>query len=100
VSSDRLEVVLLEVAGDLLAELCPLHVGGAEVDPAPDARVDDLLERIGEAIEAPRRTGRGKALIADRREGDPVGAEEGLQRVHGRAADGGVTRRVVRGRAA
>jgi hypothetical protein len=32
---DRLEVVLLEVVGDLLAEHRSLHVGGAEVDAAP-----------------------------------------------------------------
>ena len=87
--------MLLEVVGDLLAEHGALHVGGAEVDPAPDAGVDDFLERIREAVEAPRRTGRGKALVAFRGEGDPVGAEEGLQRVHGRAADAGVTRGVV-----
>ena len=37
--------------GDLLTERRPLDVGGAEVDAAPDARVDDLLERVGEAVE-------------------------------------------------
>jgi hypothetical protein len=31
---DRLEVVLLEVVGDLLAKDRSLHVGGAEMDAA------------------------------------------------------------------
>ena len=44
-SLHRLEVVLFEVVSDLLAEDRALDVGGAEVDAAPDARVDDLLER-------------------------------------------------------
>src|SRR4029453_906673 len=37
VSVDRLEVVFLEVMGDLLAEHRSLHVGGAKVD-APHTR--------------------------------------------------------------
>ena len=83
--SDRLEVVLLEVVGDLLAEHGSLHVGGAEVDAGPDAGVDDLLERIREPVEAPR----GAGFVAEGAEGDLVGAEEVLERVHertGRAA--------------
>ena len=50
---DRLEVVLVEVVGELLAEDGSLNVGGVEVDPTPDAGVDDLLEPIGETVEAP-----------------------------------------------
>jgi hypothetical protein len=45
VSAGRLEVVLLHVVDDLLAEYGALHVRGSEVDAAPDAGVDDLLER-------------------------------------------------------
>ena len=45
-SARRLEVVLLHVMDDLLAEHGSLHVRGAEVDPARDAGVDDLLERV------------------------------------------------------
>ena len=33
-----------------------LRVRGPEVDAAPDAGVDDLLERVREAVEAPVRT--------------------------------------------
>jgi hypothetical protein len=66
---------------DLLAELRSLHVGGAEVDTAPDARVDDLLERVREAVERPSRAG----AAADGAERDLVGAEEVLERVHDRA---------------
>src|SRR5918995_5864620 len=66
-----------------------------EVDAAPDAGVDDLLQRFGETIEAPRRTRRGRALVAYHREGDLVRSEEGLQRVHGRSADAGVPRWMV-----
>src|SRR5512133_3094078 len=91
-----LEVVLPHILGDLLAQHGSLHVGGAEVDAAPHARADDLLERLREAIEAPRRAGCGTALVADRGERDLVGAEEGLQRVHEGTADAGVPRRVVR----
>jgi hypothetical protein len=46
-----LDVVLAEPVGDFLADHSALHVGGAEVDAAPDARVDDLLEGLREAIE-------------------------------------------------
>ena len=42
-SVHRLEVVLLHVVEDLLAEDGSLNIGGAEVNPAPDAGVDDLL---------------------------------------------------------
>ena len=52
---DRLEVVILEVVGNLLAEHGSLHVGGPEVDACPDAGVDHLLERIREPVEASRR---------------------------------------------
>ena len=54
---DRLEVVLFEVVGDLLAEHCSLRVGGAEVDAGPHSGVDDLLERVREPVEAPRQSG-------------------------------------------
>ena len=84
-SLDRLEVVLLEVVGNLLAEHGSLHVGGSEVDACPDAGVDHLLERIREPVEASRRA----RLVAVRAESDLVGAEEVLERVHectGRAA--------------
>ena len=39
-SMDRLEVVLLDVVGDLLAEHRSLHVGGAEMDAAPYSGVE------------------------------------------------------------
>jgi hypothetical protein len=81
---------VVEPVGDLLAEERALHVRGAEVDAAPHARIDDLLECLGEAVEAPRRTRRWRALIAFRRERDPVGVEERLERVHDRPADAGV----------
>ena len=43
---NRLEVVLLKLVGDPLAEHGSLHVGGAEMDAGPDARIDDLSETI------------------------------------------------------
>ena len=49
----RLEVVLPQIAGDLLAQHGSLHVGGAEVDAGPDAGVDDLVDRLREPLEAP-----------------------------------------------
>ena len=45
-SLNRLEVVLLEVVGDLIAEHRSLRVGDAEMDACPHAGIDDLLERV------------------------------------------------------
>src|SRR5437588_6121634 len=90
-SSDPLEVMLVNVVGDLLAELGSLLVGSAEVDAGPHSSVDDLFERVREPVEAPRRTG----FVAERAEGDPVGAEEVLERVRERSGRGGVSRGVV-----
>jgi hypothetical protein len=63
--------------GNFLAEHRSLHVGGAEVDAAPHSGVDDLLERVREAVEAPR----GTRFVAEGTERDLVGAEEVFQRV-------------------
>lgn len=49
-SADRLEVVLRHVAGHLLAENVRLHVRCAEVQTRPDAGLDDLVERLREAV--------------------------------------------------
>ena len=89
---DRLEVVLLEVVGDLLAEHGALHVGGAEVDAGPYSSVNDLLGRVREAVEAPRRAG----FVAERAEGNLVGAEEVLERLYERRGRAAVARWVVR----
>ena len=85
-SSDRLEVVLFEVVGDLVAEHRSLHVGGAKVNAGPYSSVDNLLERVRESLEAPRGTG----FVAERVEGNLVGTEEVLKRVHVRAGRGAV----------
>ena len=61
------------------------------MDAGPHSGVDDLLERVREPVEAPRGTG----FVAERAEGDPVGAEEVLERVHERSGRGGVARGVV-----
>src|SRR5207244_11339450 len=53
-SLNRLEEVLPLPFGDLLADDRARGVGGTEVDPAPDARVDDLLEGVRHAPEVPR----------------------------------------------
>jgi TolB-like protein len=50
----RLEVVLLEVVGDLLAEHRTLRIGSAEVDAGPHSGVDYFLQHVGEPVEAPR----------------------------------------------
>jgi hypothetical protein len=89
----RLEVVPALPTGDLLAEQCTLRVRGSEVDPAPDAGVDDLLERLREALEVPRLRGEPRALDVER---DPVGTEEVLHHVQRRAGHAAVARRVVR----
>ena len=69
---DRLEVVLLEVLGDLLSEHSALCVGGAEVDAAPYTRVNDMLEQVREPVEASRRA----RFVTERAEADAVGTEE------------------------
>jgi hypothetical protein len=42
-SADRLELVVGHVLGDVEAEVLSLCVGGAEVQPGPDACIGDLL---------------------------------------------------------
>ncbi|HEY2046742.1 MAG TPA: hypothetical protein VGG93_09200 [Candidatus Udaeobacter sp.] len=91
ISVDWLEVVRLEVVGDLLAELGSLLIGGAEMDAGPHSCVDDFLERIREPVVAPRGTG----FVAESAEGDPVSAEEVLKRVHERTGRGGVSRGMI-----
>ena len=44
-----------------------LHVGRPEVDPTPHAGIDDLLQRLREAVEAPHGTRRRRALVAESR---------------------------------
>jgi hypothetical protein len=89
---DRLEVVLLEVMGDLLAEHRSLHISSAEVDTGPHASIDDLLERVGEPLKAPCRTG----FVAERAETNLVGTEEVLERLHKRRGRAAVARWAVR----
>src|SRR5439155_26340971 len=89
--SEWLEVVLLEVVGDPFAEHRSLRVGGAEVDPGPHPSIDDLLKRVGEPVNAPRRTG----FVAERTESDSVGTEEVLERMYERTSRARVPRRVV-----
>ena len=48
------------------------------MDASPHSGVDDLFERIREPVEASRGTG----FVAEGAEGDPVRAEEVLERVH------------------
>jgi hypothetical protein len=66
VSLDRLEVVLVEVVGNLIAEHGSLRVGGAEMDAGPYSGIDDLHVRVREPVEAARGTG----FIAERAEAD------------------------------
>src|SRR5256885_3557080 len=68
----RLEVVLLAPMGDVFANVRASGIGETEMDTLPHARVDDLLDRIGEAREAPRRA-RDRAERAER---DLVRSEE------------------------
>ena len=46
VSSNALEVVLMEIVGDFIAEHGPLLVGGAEVDARPHTGVDYFLKDV------------------------------------------------------
>src|SRR5437667_412724 len=82
--------MLLEVMGDLLAENGSLRVGRAEVDASPYSSVDNLIERIGEPLKAPRRAG----FVAERAESNSVRAEEVLERVHECTSRAGVSRGV------
>jgi hypothetical protein len=59
------------------------------VDAHPDARVDDLVQRVVEAIESALRRRRQRKL-AGHRERHVAVLEETLERAHGRAAIGRV----------
>ena len=48
-----LEVVGNPVGGHVTPERLALYVRGAEVEAGPDARVDELGERLREGVEAP-----------------------------------------------
>ena len=75
------EAVLLPT-GDALTDRRAHLVGVAEVDPGPDARVDDLIDCLREG-----RVVAGDADGVGGSERDVVGAEEVLQRPGGRAAE-------------
>ena len=49
-----LEVVRGREVRDVRSELPALHVRGAEVEARPDARLDELVERLIEAAERSR----------------------------------------------
>ena len=83
--------MLLEVVGDLLAEHGSLRVGGAKVNAGVHSGVDHLLQHVGEAVEAPR----GTRFVAEGADGDLVGAEKVLERVHECTCRAGVARGVV-----
>jgi hypothetical protein len=46
VKPNRLEIVLVEIVSDLLAEHGALRVSGAKVDARPDSSVDYLPEYV------------------------------------------------------
>jgi hypothetical protein len=60
-----LEVVLVLPAGDLPAERRALLVSGPEMDPAPHASVDDLLEHLRETLEVPRLAGEARLTMSN-----------------------------------
>src|SRR4030095_15451790 len=78
--------------GDFVAEHGSLQVGGAKVYAAAHASIDDLLGRVGEPLKGPCRTG----FVAESVEGNLVGAEEVLERLHERRGRAAVARWVVR----
>src|SRR5436190_23833537 len=88
---DRLEVVLLEVMGDLVAEHGSLSVGGAEVDAGPHSRVDNFTKDVREPLEASRSAG----FVAEGGDSDFVCAEEVLERMYERTGVAGMPRGVV-----
>src|SRR6266849_10802304 len=91
-SALRLEVVFRHVLNDLSTEGLRLHIGGAVVEARPDARLDDLLERLREPFEVPRLTSEAAARHI---EPDLVGAEEHLQHAQLRTVETKVPGRVL-----
>src|SRR6266516_7370464 len=89
---DRLEVVFLEIVGDLVAEHGSLRVGGAEVGAGPHPGVDNFAKDVREPLEASRSAG----FVAEGGDSDLVCAEEVLERLHERTGRAGVPRGVVR----
>ena len=63
---DRLEGVTPDEVGDPPTDVGTRHVRVAEVDPAPDPRLDDLVEGLGEAVEVPRLPGVAAAEDVER----------------------------------
>src|SRR5438094_3528833 len=88
---DRLEVVLLEIVGDFVAEHGSLRVGGAEVDASPHSRVYNFAKHVREPLEASRSAG----FVAKGGDSDLVCAEEVLERMYECAGVAGVPRWVV-----
>lgn len=76
-----LEVVLVEPAGDVVADAGALDVGGAEVDALVDAGVDGVVDDVGEVAVAAGHGGHSGHDPHDV-EVDLVGAEERLGGVH------------------
>ncbi len=83
---------LQHVHPDAAPEFASVHVGGAEVDAAPDARVVHLLGHLREAPVRARDPKDGRVRDGD---GDPIVPEEALQDGLGRAGAGGVRRRIL-----
>ncbi len=77
----RLEVVTAEPQRHIVADLGALYVGGAEVDAAPDASINDLLYGCGESLEVPWLAREATGVHV---EGDLVRAEELLRRIERR----------------
>ena len=76
------EVVRVRPPGDLLPDLCTVHVGAPEVDSRPDACFDDLVHRVRGAAEAPR-----LATDVGVGPGDVIRPEELSQRPRGRPGE-------------
>src|SRR6267378_4739574 len=91
-SALRLEVVFRHVLNDLSTEGLRLHIGGAVVEARPDARLDDLLERLREPVEVPGLTSEAAARHI---KPDLVGAEEHLQHAQVRTVKTQVPGRVL-----
>src|SRR6185437_5257050 len=88
-SPDLLEVMVDDVATNVTSKGCTLLVGAEVVEADEDARQVDVAHDVLQAAVGARRT-RNPTI---EREGDVVGAEEGVQRRDDRAAVAGMRRR-------
>src|SRR5436305_2934705 len=93
-SAGWLEIVVDDVPADLASKARALQVGVAEMEADEHAGPVDVLDDVVEAVVGARRLRQARRPAVER-EGDLVGAEEGIQSLDDRGAVTGMSRGVL-----